>query len=81
MTDEKGSLSVVTRLEKAFSELSFECNTEPMTADFTITSSLFDPASMSGYRPFLEHALSSHKKKENLILKNGISRQPPASEK
>jgi hypothetical protein len=78
MTDEKGSLSVVTRLEKAFSELTFECNTEPMTADFTISSSSFDPAAMSGYRPFLEHALSSHKKKEILVLKNGISRQPQA---
>jgi len=76
MTDEKGAVSVVTRLERAFGTVTFECNTEPMTADFTISSSLYDTATMTGYKAYLEHALALHKKKEDLAKMSGISRQP-----
>jgi hypothetical protein len=76
MTDEPGASSVVVRLEKAFSEVTFECNKEPMTADFTISCSCFNPATMSGYRPYLEFALTNHKKKESQANKTRISRQP-----
>ena len=77
MTEEGGGMSVVARLEKALSTLTFECNKEPMTSDFAITCASFDPATMSGYRPFLEHALAAHKKKENLTIKCAIRKPPP----
>ncbi len=79
MTEERGGMTVVTRLEKAFSTLTFECNKEPMTSDFAITCATFDPATMSGYRPFLEHALAAHKNKENLTIKVNIRKQPPGA--
>lgn len=79
MTDEKGGASVVVRVEKAFSAVTFECNREPMTADFAISCWTFDPAAMSGYRPFLENALKGHKKKEDQTRKSGIRRLPPAA--
>jgi hypothetical protein len=78
MTDENGGISVVNRLEKLFSTLTFECNKEPMNSDFALTCATFDPATMSGYRPFLERALSEHKKREDLTKKSGIRKQPAA---
>lgn len=79
MTDENGGTSVVTRLEKAFSALSFECNLEPMSADFALTCATFDPAAMDGYRPFLERALAQHKKREDVTRKSGFRMSQPAS--
>jgi hypothetical protein len=67
MTERPGAACVAARLEKEINAMAFECGGERMRAVFAISFASFDKKLMTGYRSFLEAALSCHKKKEEQI--------------
>jgi hypothetical protein len=67
MTENPGAACVAGRLEKDLDAMVFECVGERMRAVFAVSFAAFDKKVMTGYRSFLEFALSCHKKKEEQI--------------
>jgi hypothetical protein len=67
MTEGPGAAAVSERLEKELNAMDFESRGEHVHGVFAISYASFDKKVMTGYRSFLEHALSCHKKREELV--------------
>jgi PleD family two-component response regulator len=67
MTEGPGAACVAGRLEKDLNAMAFEYGGERVRAVFAISCASFDKKVMTGYRSFLETALSYHKKKQEQI--------------
>jgi hypothetical protein len=64
MTDGAGAAKVVERLRRELNNMVFDCGGAELKALFVISHSFFDKSTMTGYRSFLEHALTHHRKQE-----------------
>jgi hypothetical protein len=67
MTEGPGAACVAGRLEKDLNAMAFECGGGRVRSVFAISCASFDKKVMTGYRSFLETALSFHKKKQDQI--------------
>jgi hypothetical protein len=64
MTDSAGAAKVVERLGRELNSMVFDCGGAELRALFVISHSFFDKSTMTGYRSFLELALTHHRKQE-----------------
>lgn len=67
MTEGPGAATVVERLKRELGAKVFECDGERINGVFAISHSSFDKTKMTGYRSFLELALSLHRKQEKEV--------------
>jgi GGDEF domain-containing protein len=73
MTEGPGAAKVVDRLKRELGAKVFVCEGERISGVFAISHASFDKTKMTGYRSFLELALSIHRKQEKEVQSSAHS--------